>query len=521
MYGLIVEQYKDGMIPAKGYEIIEDIEKNMGIAVKDNKTGNWKPGATPHKGDELESVIKGYINECLSDNQWMKIDPLFRIQIYSFMFQAGSQSGQQYRWLAGLAQTINPNLNRSKIYDDEIYRKDACNVVNNAINDGTINTYYEKYKQKLKEQYNGLTSTSIPADEWKAYKDIAWNHRPDVIEDMYKTGKSISDIMGVYFNKDTKTNSFSTIKNETDIKTSRDVLYGENKQTQSKQQQPVVITNQKPNQQQPVVITNQKPNVNNNPQTKSTNVKTSVEEDKEITDYINYYLKNKTCKEVAEDLETFKSSPAYKNLSDEEQKKLNQAITGLNTPGAAVLFGGIPCSKGKSKCDCVKDYMKEELVNKLKTDRDKVIAQACELTKKFPPQKPLTVCSPKVNTVTPTNTGNNTNTGTNTNTTINTGTSTKKNEPIVINTNTKTTTPTTTAGNSSDYKLDTPGKIQDFQTWMDNNHGKWAYSKKYNKNYSVDGKPNKGYGNMGPNTNKYWNTDSYRNDYLKEKGLIQ
>ena len=56
---------------------------------------------------------------------------------------------------------------------------------------------------------------------------------------------------------------------------------------------------------------------------------------------------------------------------------------------------------------------------------------------------------------------------------------------------------------------------------MDRNHGKWAYSKKYNRNYSVDGKPNKGFGNMGPNTKKAWDNTEYKNAYLKEKGLVK
>jgi len=312
-----------------------------------------------------------------------------------------------------------------------------------------------------------------------------------------------------------------------------------NQTSQTNQKQPVIITKQKPNEKK-----TQQTTVNNNQQSKPTNGKTSVEEDKEITDYLDYYLKNNTCDDIAEDLEEFKSSPAYKKLSSDEQKQLNQGITGLKNPGMAVTFGGIPCDKGTPKCDCIKNYMKEELVKKLQTDRDKVIVQTCEFAKKFPPQTPLTVCSPKINT------GNNTNTNTGTNTTINTGNNTntgtntktdepevintkpktnepviinsksKTNEPVIINTKSKTNTSTPTTSETN-YTLDTPQKIQEFQIWMDDNYGKWAYSRKYNKNYKVNRNPKLGFGRLGPNTNKYWNTDSYRNDYLKEKGLIQ
>jgi hypothetical protein len=327
------------------------------------------------------------------------------------------------------------------------------------------------------------------------------------------------------------------------------------------------VNTQQPNQQKPVIITKQKPNekktqqttVNNNQQSKSTNGKTSVEEDKEITDYLDYYLKNKTCDEIAKDLEKFKSSAAYKNLSKDEKDELDNGIMGLENPRFAIIVKKLPCKDGANKserCDCVKNYMKEELIKKLKTDRDKVITQACELVKTYPPQKPLTVCSPKINT------GNNTNTNTGTNTTINTGNNTntgtntktdepevintkpktnepviinsksKKNEPVIINSKSKTNEPviinsksktntSTPTTSETNYTLDTPQKIQEFQIWMDDNYGKWAYSRKYNKNYKVNRNPKLGFGRLGPNTNKYWNTDSYRNDYLKEKGLIQ
>jgi hypothetical protein len=258
MYGLIVEQYKDGMIPAKGYQIIQDIEYNMGSAKEVN--GKFVPIDTKHQGDEKEDIIKKYINECLTDEQWKKIDPLFRVQIYSFMFQAGSKSGQEYRWLAGLAQAINPSLDRSKIINDENYRKNACSTVNSAISNNTINSYYERYIQTLKTQYNSLTKPqgSTDSDElWQAKKDIAWNHRPDVIEDMYKTGKSIFDIMKIYFS-----DTDNTLKDENSISTSRNVLYGKDKKTQPQSnQQPIQQSQEKTDNQN---TNNQKITINGN-----------------------------------------------------------------------------------------------------------------------------------------------------------------------------------------------------------------------------------------------------------------
>jgi len=223
MYGLLNEQYKDGLIPSKGYEIIEDIENNMGTAEKVG--GTWKPAPTPHKGDELEGVIKKYIKDFpngLTEKEWFKIDPLFRIQIYSFMFQAGSSVGKEYRWIAGLAQAIDPSLDRGKIISDVDYRNNAYNLVKQKIKDGTINDYYDKYISKIVEQYKSLTPPTKPGeqptdDKVKEYKqkfEISWKNRPKIIEEMWN-GADISQIMEKYFPTDSenKTNTIDTKPN--------------------------------------------------------------------------------------------------------------------------------------------------------------------------------------------------------------------------------------------------------------------------------------------------------------------
>lgn len=50
--------------------------------------------------------------------------------------------------------------------------------------------------------------------------------------------------------------------------------------------------------------------------------------------------------------------------------------------------------------------------------------------------------------------------------------------------------------------------IKSFQTWLDNNHPGWV--KKYGK---LEGKPERGYGKFGPNTNRAWNSQ-WGKDYL-------
>jgi len=200
MYGLLVEQqYSDGMIPAKGYKIIEDIEGNMGKARKVN--GVWKPTPTPHNGDELETQIKNYITKYLPEKQWFKIDPLFRTQIYSFMFQAGSSSGREFRWIAGLAQAIDPSLDRSEIINDENKRDYAAKIINQAINSGKINNFYKNYLLVVDTQYKGLTKTQgkkEDIEEFNKQYEIVWKNRPTIIEEMWN-GATIEDIMKKYF----------------------------------------------------------------------------------------------------------------------------------------------------------------------------------------------------------------------------------------------------------------------------------------------------------------------------------
>ena len=200
MYGLLVEQqYSDGMIPAKGYEIIEDIEGNMGKARKVN--GVWKPTPTPHNGDELETQIKNYITKYLPEKQWFKIDPLFRTQIYSFMFQAGSSSGKEFRWIAGLAHAIDPSLDRSEIINDENKRDFAAKIINQAINSGKINNFYNNYLSVVDTQYKGLKKTEgkkEDIEEFGKQYEIVWKNRPRIIEEMWN-GATIEDIMEKYF----------------------------------------------------------------------------------------------------------------------------------------------------------------------------------------------------------------------------------------------------------------------------------------------------------------------------------
>lgn len=80
-----------------------------------------------------------------------------------------------------------------------------------------------------------------------------------------------------------------------------------------------------------------------------------------------------------------------------------------------------------------------------------------------------------------------------------------------------TTTNTTQQGLPSD--IGGVEGVKKFQDWLDKTKGEWAFSKTYNKNYKVNQNPKLGYGVFGPNTNKMWNDQTVKDEYMK--GTIQ
>lgn len=135
-------------------------------------------------------------------------------------------------------------------------------------------------------------------------------------------------------------------------------------------------------------------------------------DDDEIIAYLDYYLKSKSCGDIANDMESMKSNPAYTQLSKKEKDDYDNAIFGLRNPGwaTAPIVGPVKCS-GSDKCQCVKDYMKRKFLEQLNSDKKRdVIVQVCGFTTKFPPQTPIKACQTNsVTTTTTTSSQNNQN----------------------------------------------------------------------------------------------------------------
>jgi hypothetical protein len=227
--------------------------------------------------------------------------------------------------------------------------------------------------------------------------------------------------------------------------------------------------------------------------------------DQELLDYGNSYIDNHSCDEIYNDLVKFQSAvnSGQVQMSSEDKKELDDNLGQMKT------FKSLACPR-------IKKEMKKSFAEQSQSNPEKLKDSMCWFAENISkPQTPLKACQTSIETPVQTTTTTPAETGTEAPAQTGTETPAETGTEAPAQTGTEQTTTV-----DSNYKLDTTQKIQEFQTWMDKNHGKWAYSKKYNRNYSVDGKPNKGFGNMGPNTKKAWDNTEYKNAYLKEMGLV-
>jgi hypothetical protein len=227
--------------------------------------------------------------------------------------------------------------------------------------------------------------------------------------------------------------------------------------------------------------------------------------EQELVNYGNNYIDNNDCDKIYNDLKNFQSAveSGQVQMSSEDKKELDKNLKRMN-----ILK--------KVACDTIKEQMKENFAEQAQQNPDKLKVSMCWFSENISkPSTPLKACSV---TAQP---GDETPAQTSTEQPAQTSTEQPAQTSTEQPAQTSTEQPAQTGDKvDSNYKLDTPDKIQKFQTWMDKNHGKWAYSRKYNRNYSVDGKSNKGFGNMGPNTKKAWDNTEFKNAYLKEMGLV-
>lgn len=159
------------------YEAIERFEENYGTedgtSMGNNYfEGNWK---------RYDQLIVNRITKLIGSS-WDMMDNKFRMQLWSFMYNSDSSATDNYRWLAILYATANPDMTSydTKITSKIIGKKDiklwneAVNVVSNFTG---WNSKYNKFLEMIDGQYQTYSNKG-------AYEN-SWGKRPEVMSDMY------------------------------------------------------------------------------------------------------------------------------------------------------------------------------------------------------------------------------------------------------------------------------------------------------------------------------------------------
>jgi len=172
---IITEQSSGGLISPLGYKIINDIEHTYSFTTSDGKISGFD-----YNGTEKESNISEYINNTIGLDNWSKLNDLFKVQLYSYMYQHDSGDGKMRMWwVAGLAQAIDPKIDRLTVTKkpvDDPNVVNAIKIIKTACQDGSINSYYKKWLSVVDEQMKG-TGSKHPDN----YKNV-WKNRPKAIE---------------------------------------------------------------------------------------------------------------------------------------------------------------------------------------------------------------------------------------------------------------------------------------------------------------------------------------------------
>ena len=202
---IISEQSSQQLLSDRGYEAILWFENTMGTPKKDDSTGEYigSKSMKYNKGDERskETIISDHIDKTIGLNRWFKIPDLFRTQIYSFMFNSDSDNVDGFKWLSGLAQSIDETINRGTIFGKDINDpnvQNAINLINKTIDSGNINNYYKNYLFVLDKQYLSTSQSNFININGKkilnpfhvaSYK-YSWSVRPQEIEQYYNNPSS-------------------------------------------------------------------------------------------------------------------------------------------------------------------------------------------------------------------------------------------------------------------------------------------------------------------------------------------
>jgi hypothetical protein len=205
--GLLNEQASGGLVADDVYAAIGNIEKVFSkVDENDNIIG------IPYDPRGKEENIKQAIKSTIGFDNWNKMDSKLKGQVYSFMFQSDSGTSTRLRWLAGLAQAIDPNINRLTIVDKPLNNPQVINAIK-LVNDNINKIDYATYIKVVKNQYNNISET--PNDPLNRL--YIWEPRPEAL-DKLMNGESWDDVKKWWWNRidsngKLKENPFKNVSN--------------------------------------------------------------------------------------------------------------------------------------------------------------------------------------------------------------------------------------------------------------------------------------------------------------------
>lgn len=166
--GLLSEQSGSFYIPKGAITAISLIESVYSFM------NNGQINGRRFNGSEMVGVMEQYVRDTIGFDCWNSMSDLMKAQIYSFCFQADTNIPYKMKFIAGLANSIDPTIKRGEIVNkplgDPMVQK-AIKIIKS--NCGNINSFYDNYMSVMDAQYQSM-------DYNDNYKNI-WRYRPTAI----------------------------------------------------------------------------------------------------------------------------------------------------------------------------------------------------------------------------------------------------------------------------------------------------------------------------------------------------
>ena len=181
MMGLVVEQSGGISIPQTVIDGISKIESRFSYMSNGKVTGH------NYDGGSKVGVMSKYIHDTIGEKCWGNMSNKLKAQIYSFCFQSDTDIPYKMKFIAGLANAIDSNINRGSIVNkpiNDVNVKNAIDLIKS--NCSNINGFYDNYLKIIDAQYKSM-------DFNDNYRFI-WKYRPIAI-DRIMGGEDINDVL--------------------------------------------------------------------------------------------------------------------------------------------------------------------------------------------------------------------------------------------------------------------------------------------------------------------------------------